>query len=246
MKRAWCLLTLASAAVVVTAVAALSDHVVPLYDGIGFPDEPYRYVSPPQGAPKTTAATGAQHTFTARNGTNPDYSSFASAEQGPQVSVYIQNGVLNSERYVANFTVRADPRKPDVRTQKGSVAGNVYHLSADTDTGKPVSYDTELQPRGYIDLRLPQGYSFGGTIFYRQSPQAKWQALTTRRVGNDIYEAPLVGLGDYGLVHTAYKAPRSGPPIAVWVLGSFLMLVAAGLAVLRWHEVQGERKDGRK
>ena len=36
----------------------------PLYDGVGFPDEPYRFVVAPAGAPKTTKAPTVARTWT--------------------------------------------------------------------------------------------------------------------------------------------------------------------------------------
>jgi hypothetical protein len=65
---------------------------VPLYDGIGFPDEPYRYAQPPAGA-KTTARPGdAVGTSAGRNGASTEDLDVMSGEQGPQVEIFVSTG----------------------------------------------------------------------------------------------------------------------------------------------------------
>src|SRR5437868_4317124 len=55
MSRAW----LAGGAALVAAMSALGTGGPPVYDGIGQPDEPYRYVAPPPGYRHTPPATSA-------------------------------------------------------------------------------------------------------------------------------------------------------------------------------------------
>src|SRR5881409_3272013 len=65
--------------------ALLSPAAVPLYDGVGFPDEPYRFV-PPRG--DNPAATTATVSLRVSGGVNSGGLLANSAELGPQVSVY--------------------------------------------------------------------------------------------------------------------------------------------------------------
>src|SRR5438105_1065265 len=58
----------------------------PLYDGLGFPDEPYRYLSPPPGAKKTPAPSTAAADFPVTPGVG-NYVELASTEVGPQVQI---------------------------------------------------------------------------------------------------------------------------------------------------------------
>src|SRR5581483_6600436 len=68
---------------------AAPPHGVPLYDGIGFPDEPYRYVDPPAGSKATPAPTLATASTDAANGSNPHAFYANSAEVGPQIAIFL-------------------------------------------------------------------------------------------------------------------------------------------------------------
>ena len=74
-----------------TGVAWLVAGGLPIYDGIGSPDEPYRYVAPPPGYRHTPAPTIASDKLPLKNGTNGN-TYLASGEIGPQISIYVEAG----------------------------------------------------------------------------------------------------------------------------------------------------------
>jgi hypothetical protein len=67
-KKNYALLLLSAVGIVV--ISLLSSHIVPLYDGVGFPDEPYRYVNPPVTSKKTLPPSPAETVATISHGTN--------------------------------------------------------------------------------------------------------------------------------------------------------------------------------
>jgi hypothetical protein len=84
-------------------------------------------------------------------------------------------------------------------------------------------------------------------------PGGSWQQLHTVRAGNNIYQSPLPGLGDYALVRLALPsqaAPRAGVGTSplTWVLGAaVLALAAAVLTVRRRRKGEAElEEDGRR
>jgi LPXTG-motif cell wall-anchored protein len=78
-----------------------------------------------------------------------------------------------------------------------------------------------------------------GPLFVHRAAAAEpWTTLQTKRVGNDIYEAELAGLGDYALAFKAKdapsisapgSAPKTGvsPPVFA-VIGLLVVSVVAG------------------
>lgn len=80
----------------------------PLYDGIGFPDDPYRWVQPPAGAAKTPAVTPASVTLTpSADGTVPGAQGL-SAEKGPQIAFAVADGALTVPAGTRRVTLKAE------------------------------------------------------------------------------------------------------------------------------------------
>ena len=63
----------------------LAPAVTPIYDGPGFPDEPYRYVQAPAGAKATKPPTTAKASVTVNSQGLSGAAYSNSAEQGPQI-----------------------------------------------------------------------------------------------------------------------------------------------------------------
>lgn len=171
--------------------------VVPLYDGVGFPDEPYRYVNPPPDLPPTQRPVEASGASTVQAGLNNQLLFPSTSEQAPQVSLYLPRHSLITSATAHSITLHVRPIAPDSQPTNATIAGNIYSLHADSDSGAvapngPASIGT-------IALRLPQNIPGSAAIYYRATQKNTWQPLKTTRIGNDIYQADLIGLGDYAL-----------------------------------------------
>ena len=86
----------------------------PLYDGVGFPDEPYRFVVQPDGAPDTKAATVATGTTQVIGGKAGAIHA-NSAEQAPQVAFLIPVGRLHAPAGTTQFVMQGTPGPADRR-----------------------------------------------------------------------------------------------------------------------------------
>jgi hypothetical protein len=219
-------------------VPLFSNHVVPLYDGVGFPDEPYRYVSAPPGVKNSTLSPSpASATVLLSNGTNQNDISFSSREQGPQVNIYIYGFALKSSINETKISLNSNPKSAkNTVTPKGNIAGNVYAFGYETKNGSiSIKSDTNEQ-RGYIDLRLPQINGAYAIMAFRPLGSQKWQILKTEKVGNDIYQSAVPGFGDYGLV--AAKPDKAPDPYTIrmriiYICLAILLVLCTVLIVLR-------------
>src|SRR3954451_17434124 len=119
--------------VAVLAAWMLAPASVPVFDGIGQPDEPYRYVDPPATAKTTKQPTTATVSVPVRNGRS--VAEFAnSAESGPQISVYIPPGALEVPAGATSITITATPLAPKAPLPTdGDIVTNVYQVTARAD-----------------------------------------------------------------------------------------------------------------
>jgi hypothetical protein len=235
------LLTIAGFFVLVTMVTFHEN--VPLYDGVGFPDESYRYIVPPANTPKTAAPTVGQDTASVHNGTNDTGLSPATQEQGPQAVVDLPQHSLTIPRGTSTISITIQPQAPGSHITDGTTAGNSYHVI--TNPAK-VSY-TSTAGVSIITLRLPQGLPPGPTIEYKASGSTDWQALQTYQVGADIYEADFKGFGDYQLVmlsptatikHAQATTPKKKPP---FLLIGLALFVGAVLTTIVWVRISSKK-----
>jgi hypothetical protein len=229
-----------AAAGVALVIAWLSAPGVPLYDGVGFPDEPYRYVQPPPGAQGRKAPTSAAGHVSAAKGVSNDFFDAPSGEQGPQVEVYASAGALRGAADVTAFQVRADPIAP---VGGGSVDGNVYRLRlTSTPAGTVTLAPVTAQVWAWIALRATSSSPHGPVIVYRPGDTGAWQSLHTEKTGNDVFAANVVGPGDYALAYVkrgtgaAARHRGGGVPLTVVVLGvafGVIVLVVGGIRIAR-------------
>ena len=218
----------------------------PLYDGLGFPDEPYRFVQPPAGYRSTPAPTAA--TVDARAGHGADATLDAvSGELGPQVEIFISESSVISPANALVAHLRAAPAAVTHKPNDGTIWGNAYHLSAQADTGP-----AHIRPGGEFDsirLRAPTAPPPLGVV--EVDDGSGWRRLKTTRIGSEIYAAPLAGVGVYAVVAPPGQARVSGAPTAgasaagasaatpetstssnADRTGPLLVILAAGIAVL--------------
>jgi hypothetical protein len=203
--RARALLLLVAAAFLGALWAATGPSGPPLYDGVGFPDEPYRYVSPPAGYQRTPPPTTAVVKAAVAGDFNRDMTYVNSGEQGPQVSLYLPDKALRVPAGSTDVTIAATPMAPTVKATSGTVEGNVYRITAQSAQG-PATLTARGQTTSAIQLRAVSAQQPGPVIAVLRA--GAWQKEPTTRVGNDLYQAPFTALGDYTLIRG--RAATSG------------------------------------
>lgn len=220
-----------AAALLVTVGWLATPDPVAVYDGVGQPDEPYRYVSPPPGAPPARgAATSATATTPVAAGAGTDGLSVTTAEVGPQLAVFLPAGSFAAPG--GTITVTVTPKAPADQPPGGRIDGNVYALGA-TDPAGPVTL-TAKATLATIYLRATSGAQPGPVLERRESAGGPWTALKTSRGGADVYVAALPGLGDYALVFGPVTAVTgSGTPVLPYLLGGVLAVLVAVVLVVR-------------
>jgi hypothetical protein len=208
----------------------------PLYDGVGFPDEPYGYVSRPAGnavvtKPPTSAVVDRLPVVAGGTTQSID---FASSEQGPQIIVQVPTGTLYAPAGARTVDVRADPRAPDGVVDGQKLDGNVYRITATSALGAPTM--RMGRRKVLVVMRATTGRQPGPVMVFRDVRGQQWTRLATSREGTDIYAAPARGFGDYALVFGLPAArPTAGATKAAGkgragILGG--VLIVGGLVVV--------------
>lgn len=213
-----------AAVAALAAVWALAPAAVPIYDGPGFPDEPYRYVQPPAGAKATAPPTTASASITvnAQGLSAAGYSN--SAERGPQVVLYVPSGSLKAPSGAKTITVTETPQPPSAPLPSdGTIVSNVYRLAATTSQGPVQMVGKSEDQRPTLQMRAPDT-QVRPVFEYRTS--GGWQRVETLRVGQDIYQASVPTFGDWALVKLAAQEKAGGSG------GVNVGLLAAGVGVL--------------
>jgi len=221
----------------------LAPGTPPLYDGIGFPDEPYRYVVAPPGPglPVTAPPTEARDASPVANATNTQQMVAQSAEQGPQVLVSVSPGVLKVPGVAATAELVARPLVPSDQPGDARIIGNVYRVSASAGSQSvPLDDRTGLS---VVVLRSPSG-GFPGTVMEFRPDGGQWRRLATAAVGADIFQSQLLGAGDYAMaVLSAVPSPprggSSGPNVVMLVVGLLVLAMAAVVLVVRLRGQRG-------
>jgi hypothetical protein len=209
---------------------------VPLYDGIGFPDQPYRYVDPPAGYKKTPPPSTAVDRSPVSDGTTSSLIFAQSAEQGPQIVVSMPSHALSAPR-ARSVSLTAKPVAPEAQPSGATIDGNVYRVTWTADAGTVTP--TSRMRVAYVLMRATSGKQPGPTMFHRVSPGAPWIAVQTSRVGNDIYQSPLPGAGDYALAFSTDGGGSSGSTGAVvGVLVGALVVLVVVIVLVRIRRVR--------
>jgi hypothetical protein len=239
-------LVLATLALTTTAVAR-PPHAPPLYDGVGFPDEPYRWVVPPRGEQRTRlVATEASMRLPVTGGANVEGRA-QSDEKGPQILLTAFAGAFAVPAGASSITVRAVPDAvPEVQPERGHVVSNLYVITAEAEGG-PVTLARDYA----LLLNLRAVRSTAQAVVVCRWTGTGWQQLATDRIGVDIYAAWLDTIGPVALVQldpgvTPQPSPlqrsstdrAAGPGTeALWLaLGAIVLVIAGSLLVLRRRE----------
>lgn len=233
------ILFLSGLAVILAAMC--NNKIVPLYDGVGFPDEPYRYVKKSPDLPPTAPPTEAHGTSTVKNSLNNQLLYPSSQEQGPQISLFLPRNAIKTGASATKIDLYAKPIAPDSQPGNGVIAGNIYRISATSDSEEVLpNGDATI---GTISLRLPKGEAAGPIMEYRPAPNAHWRILKTNQVGTDVYQSELQGLGDFVLVEPT-SAKNSNPNYTLaYILAGLATAVGAIIFLLR---LNGAKKSPRQ
>ena len=197
----------------------------PLYDGIGFPDEPYRYVQRPPKTIVMPPPTGATGSTTRTASGVLDQLRIFGGENPPQLQAVIGAGALTSAT-CPKVTGNGRPLAPAASGGPARAWGNIYRVALSC-AGGSVAFAPD--PTSTILLRAPDARRPGPDIYYRASPAGGWRALRTARIGNDNFRAPFAGPGDYVLV---LPAGGGGGPDPLLIVGIVLLAVLTGFILL--------------
>lgn len=209
---------------------------VPLYDGVGFPDEPYRFVEPRDGLP---AATAAEVRLTVEGGVNTTGLVANSSEVGPQVSVFAppQAFALPDPTASGEIRLRAEPVAVGPPAEPES---NVYDLTLSSDAG-PVRVRPDVQSP-LITLRAMSEREPAPSMAYRPGPQSEWRTLESQRVGLHNYSAKAPGAGQYVLVRGPVGGPKVARSTTALLVVALAVVLVAGIVAVR---LAGARREQR-
>jgi hypothetical protein len=192
-RRTW--LVLAALALLAFGWALAPRSAPPLYDGVGFPDEPYRFVVKPVGACDTKAPTSASATTSVSKGKGGSVS-LSTAEQAPQVSVLIPSDLLSAPSTARRLTITAKPVQPVHAPHGRYLWSNVYDVEA-TVPGVTL-HDTDASRPTTITLRAATAQRPTPTIEHYAN--GHWTPVATQPAGRDIYNGSLPSLGRYAVI----------------------------------------------
>lgn len=200
-----------------------SPGAVPVYDGVGTPDEPYRHVG------SSPAPTAARVTVPLRAGAT-EALRLQSPERGPQVLVDLAPGALAAAG--SALTLTASPLAGDGDPPRGRFDGNVYRITA--TPGALLRPGTD---QGFVFLRAAVMTTPDPVIVHRDSPTERWVEQPTTRVGRDNLSTPFRALGDYAVVRLPGSRPLGegglGTTRVLLLGGGLLLLLTLTVVVLR-------------
>ncbi len=216
----------------------------PVYDGLGFPDEPYRFVVRPSDAQTTKAPTTATGVIPVTKGT-AGAASLATAEQAPQIAILIPTGRLQPPSGTKQFTMQLAPVKPITAPTGSYLWSNVYTVGA-TDATVTMK---DGNPPATITLRAASAQRPDPKI--EHYAHGTWTPVTTIAVGRDIYQASLPALGDYAVIGSkplvvgtqASSGKTSATGVIVLVGAILVVIVLVIVGVVRRRQRTSEESE---
>lgn len=195
VPRGWRTVLLAAVAVGLV-MAVRPPHAPPLYDGVGFPDEPYRWVTPPAGVtnPSTPVTSAQTQIGVGADGTVPAARAF-SAEQGPQIAFAVPDGALTVPKGAKTVTLKATAVSNPIPPSVGTWTSNAYQVEAVTDAKGDVSIAAGTE----VVMNLRSDRASKDPVVLKVFKDDAWTSVPTIQVGNDIYAARVKELGTYAL-----------------------------------------------
>lgn len=223
---------LLGAAASVILVSLVAPTTAPLYDGIGFPDEPYRFVTKPAGdTTATKPPTGFRVSATGAAGVSSQQVYGNSTEQGPQVGIYLPRGSMAAPG-ATTFELIATPTAPTHQPADGVIDGNTYVFTATSDAG-PATF-TAMALTGVLVERASTPRQPGPQFEYLAPGGSTPKPLKTERIGNDLYQTLFAGAGEYSLAFITTHAAGAGssPPYALIILGAVILAFMVGTVLV--------------
>lgn len=210
----------------------VSVQPVPLYDGIGFPDEPYRFIPARQGSRAAGPATVATVTLKVSGGVNTGGLIANSAELGPQISVFAPPRAFATTG-TASVVLTATPVLPVEPLPSGTLDSNIYALTFTSADGQVTLVPGAQSPT--VTMRAVSITTSLPVFEYRAAQGEPWKELRTRQVGRDIFNAVAPGAGEYALVQAGGSKPSSSSSRAPLyaVLGATVLLMLGVLIGVR-------------
>ncbi len=169
-------------------------HAPPLYDGLGAPDEPYRWVSAPARAQAATGPAGALMMNVDLTSTQQALG--GTAESGPQLKLAVSPDGVKAPAGATVVTITGTPSAPPAPPVGGTPASNLYTLAASGDRPGPVT----LTGGGKVLANLRADLATDQAVVFESWDGARWAQLPTRQVGVDIYAAFLPDLQPVALI----------------------------------------------
>ncbi len=229
----------AALAALLFAIWLAAPGSVPLYDGVAFPDEPYRNV--PQVDPAAKPATTATVDLRLTDGVNPGGLVANSAERGPQVSVFAPPQAFAAPATASTLTVAATPVPPTPPLAPGVRVSNSYLL-----TFRAGDVDAPLRPQAQspaITMRATE-VSLPLPVFaYRPDPATPWRILATQQVGADIFNTSVPAAGEFVLVRVSrpVSAGSTNRVALIAIIGVGVLVVGGALVGLRLAAARREQ-----
>lgn len=200
-----------AALAVVTLGWAVTPGAVPVYDGVGTPDDPCRPLGTASSAQQVVQVGPASSSAL----------SLRTAETGPQAIVDAGAGALRAAS-VRPSTVSVTPVPAGTAPAQGALDSVVYRIAATGGATVPPT------AQGFLFLRASVMTQPDPVIVHRDLPTSAWTVLHTARPGRDVLSVPFRALGDYAVV----RLPGSKPLSAGGLSGTRLLLLAGGVLVL--------------
>ena len=201
---------------IVTLGWLVSPDAVPIYDGVGAPDEPYRFIS-------TDVAVKAASTQVASSTDAVGPVRLQTREKGPQLLLDLPARQLTGRDLPAAVEVSVLAFRPAGALMRGMFDGNGYRLDTQPDT------TVGRLTGGFVFLRAAVMTEPDPVIVFRPGPASAWRELTTKRTGRDVLAAEVTGLGDFAVVRlpgsTPVKAPSRNQTLLLFACAAVLMLV---------------------
>lgn len=227
---------------IVVAQALTPLGAPPLYDGV-VPVEPYRYLTPPPGAPGDPSNV----TITAPIGQagSPQITA-ATSESPPQAQLIALEGSFDVRTATGPLAISISPVAPAATPARGRIAGNVYRVTV-TD-GSGVDLETVEGKTLTVVLRAPEGVEDGTVARLVDGAWVELDSFRAQPPALAAYAATVSGLGDFAVIATGIMAtprplassagPASGGQSSgllgvVGVLAGILLLAGLGWWTVR-------------
>jgi hypothetical protein len=221
------------AAAAVLGLTLIGSAKTPLYDGVGFPDEPYRYLQPPAGRVTTPPPTAARGELRFAHGANTETRDFTTAEAGPQIDLFVPAKAVTVRGGAAEgvITLSLAPIPLVGPPTDGDAGSNDYHVDLAVPNARVAASTTSEPP--FVSLRAT-AQDFIPVMVYRATPTSDWRRLETTQDGQDIFAGPWVGPGEYLLdkLHLSPAGAESSGRPATPGRSHLGLVLVLGLAAL--------------